>query len=54
MVAKIKNNMSDVRREVWANKMDKAKVASELKSTPPTTEAFHETLKRGHIIQASI
>ena len=51
MLVKIKKH---VRREVWAKTIGKAKAAPELKSIPPTTAAFHENIKRTHIIQVSI
>ena len=44
------NDMSEVRAEVWSRKMGKAKVTSapELKTLPPTTEAFEENVRRAH------
>ena len=54
MVARIKKNMVGILREVRAKKIGKAKAAPELKSIPPTTAAFHENIKRAHILQASI
>ena len=43
-----KDNMADVRREVWAKKIGEAKAAPERKSIPPTTAAFHGNVKRTH------
>ena len=47
-------DMSDVRVEVWSRKIGKnITSAPELKSIPPTSEAFRENVKRAHI-QAAI
>jgi len=48
-------DMSDVRVEVWSRKIGKKNITSapELKSLPPTSEAFRENVKRMHI-QAAI
>jgi len=48
-------DMSDVRVEVWSRKIGKKNITSapELKSLPPTSEAFRENVKRAHI-QAAI
>ena len=50
-----KDDMSDVRVEMWAKTMSKHRVMSapELKSLPPTSEGFSENVKRAHI-QAAI
>ncbi|MES9884531.1 MAG: hypothetical protein ABW185_27110 [Sedimenticola sp.] len=44
-------NMSDVRYHVWASKMGKRNVAAapDLKSLPPTSEAFVEHVCRAHL-----
>ena len=45
------SNMSEVRGEVWSRRMGRKNVtkAPELKSLPPTKEAFKENVKRAHI-----
>jgi hypothetical protein len=45
-----RENISDVRVEVWSRKMGKAKLKSapEFKILPPTTEAFQENVLRAH------
>jgi len=45
--------MSDVRRHVWATNIGKAKVKSERKVLPPTTETLEQNVRRAHI-QAAI
>ena len=47
------DNLSEVRCDFWAKRMAKVKAAPELKSLPPTTEAFTENGTRAHI-QATI
>ena len=44
-------NMSEVRGEVWVHRTNRTNVtkASELKSIPPSIEAFEENVKRAHI-----
>jgi len=43
-------DMSDVHVEVWSRKIGKKNITSapELKSLPPTSEAFRENVKRAH------
>ena len=45
------DSMSQVRIDVWSRKMAKPKLtkAPELKSLPPTTEAFEQNVRRTHI-----
>ena len=45
------SNMSEVRGEVWSRRIGRKNVtkAPELKSLPPTKEAFEENVKRAHI-----
>ena len=50
-VSKTKGDLSEVRVEVWSKKMGRKKITSapELKSIPPTKEAFRENVLRAHI-----
>jgi len=50
-----KNNLSDMRVEIWSKKMSKKRVtaAPELKTLPPTSEAFLQNVYRAHF-QAGI
>ena len=46
--------MSLARIDVWLRKMAKPKLSKtpELKSLPPTTEAFEQNVRRAHILTA--
>ena len=50
-VSKTKGDLSEVRVEVWSEKMGRKKITSapELKSIPPTKDAFRENVLRAHI-----
>ena len=49
--SKKRDSMSQARIDVWSRKMAKPKLskAPELKSLPPTTEAFEQNVRRAHI-----
>lgn len=49
--SKTKDDLSEIRVETWSKKMGKKNItaAPELKSLPPTSEAFKENVLRAHI-----
>ena len=49
--SKKKESMSDVRIDIWSTKIGRKSLttAPELKSLPPTTEAFEINVRRAHI-----